>query len=83
MAVLPHFPERPDWICVSCAEAWPCPTERDVLLTEYAEDLPALAVYMAVLISDAIADLPNEPAGSLYARFLGWPRAGLHRATIR
>ncbi|MGI5211675.1 hypothetical protein [Plantactinospora sp. CA-290183] len=75
---LQHLPQRPTWLCRTCAVDWPCLTARSLLTIEYANDPTALHIYLATMLYDAIDDLhrlhPNpgpDPAG-LHARFLGW-----------
>ncbi|WP_091294431.1 hypothetical protein [Micromonospora halophytica] len=73
-AAAAHVPVRPGWQCAGCGEPWPCQVRRDRLLSEYAQNRAALGVYLGLHLADASSDLRREPAGDLYARFLGWLR---------
>ncbi|MFG1676909.1 hypothetical protein [Micromonospora sp. NPDC049282] len=73
-----HRQMRPTWRCRVDADPWPCPAARDALLREYDGDMVGLAVFMAVLLHDAVRDLSTlnpdevpEPA-VLWDRFLAW-----------
>lgn len=69
-----HLPTRPTWACLGCGGAWPCPTRREQLLAEYTGAPVSLGMYLAACLVDAVMDIPDAPAGSLYRRFLGWAR---------
>ncbi|MFI2711734.1 hypothetical protein ACH495_16545 [Micromonospora sp. NPDC018662] len=74
-----HVATRPAWRCRACAAPWPCPPAKLRLRREYAHDHAGLAVYLCVLMHDAIADAlhldlgPIDPA-EYFARFIGWTR---------
>lgn len=74
MGVSAHLPVRPDWMCGGCGLAWPCPTRRNQLAAEYAGARVSLMLYLAGCLAQACTDLPGQPAGVLYERFLLWPR---------
>jgi hypothetical protein len=73
-----HTPLRPTWLCRGCADPWPCPTARRDLLTNHADDLVFLAVFMATTMTEAIYDLVelNSDAvptpAELWDRFMAW-----------
>jgi hypothetical protein len=69
-----HIPQRPDWSCAGCGDAWPCATRRSQLTAEYAGLRTGLVLYLAACMVDAAYDLPQIPAGGLYQRFLDWAR---------
>ena len=76
-----HVAARPTWRCRICAAPWPCQPAKLGLRTEYAHDRPGLAVYLCLLMHDAIADrLRTHPdqvdPAEFFARFLGWTRPG-------
>lgn len=71
-----HLPIQPSWRCHSCGMAWPCPAACAQLRTEFADDLVALAMYLARCMIDAAGDRVDLPAGDLHRRFLGWIRVG-------
>ncbi|MGI5213219.1 hypothetical protein [Plantactinospora sp. CA-290183] len=79
----PHLPQRPIWLCRSCAAEWPCLTARTLLPIEYVADPTALHVYLATMLQAAIDDLhrlnpePGPDPQRLYARFLGWVKPRL------
>ncbi|GHJ13343.1 hypothetical protein [Micromonospora sp. AKA38] len=67
------------WRCRECAAPWPCQPARLRLRREYAHDRPGLAVYLCMLMHDAIADAPRRGPGEVdpaehFARFVGWTR---------
>ncbi|WP_432957386.1 hypothetical protein [Micromonospora haikouensis] len=74
-----HVAARPTWRCRVCAAPWPCQPAKLCLRAEYARDRVGLAIYLCVLMHDAIADRlrtrPEEmdPA-DYFARFIGWTR---------
>ncbi len=70
-----HVPQRLTWLCAGCGDDWPCRTRRRQLLAEYTGAPVSLGLLMASALVDAMADLPAEPAGELYERFLGWVRS--------
>ncbi|WP_307820982.1 hypothetical protein [Micromonospora humidisoli] len=67
------------WRCRVCAAPWPCQPAKLSLRREYAHDRPALAIYLCLLMHDAIADAlrvgtgPVDPA-AYFTRFLAWTR---------
>lgn len=78
----PHMPLRPLWICRSCAGPWPCAGARLMLKAEYADDRPALAVFMATVLHEATAELskltsPGPAPAELFTRFVEWTRPRL------
>ncbi|MFY1586197.1 hypothetical protein ACN267_17000 [Micromonospora sp. WMMD734] len=74
-----HVFARPAWRCRACAAPWPCQPAKLGLRREYAHDRPALAIYLCLLMHDAIADAlrvgtgPVDPA-AYFTRFLAWTR---------
>ncbi|SCL30360.1 hypothetical protein GA0070616_4060 [Micromonospora nigra] len=75
-----HLAVRPVWRCRECAAAWPCPAAKLRLRAEYAHDRPGLAIYLCVLMHDAISDrLRIDPDGvdpaEYFRRFIGWTRS--------
>ncbi|MEH0981185.1 hypothetical protein [Micromonospora sp. CPCC 205556] len=74
-----HVASRPTWRCRACAAAWPCQPAKLRLRTEYAHDRPGLAVYLCLLMHDAITDrLRTRPdhidPAHYFTRFIGWTR---------
>lgn len=73
-----HLPQRPLWLCRTCAQPWPCGAARVRLIREYAHDRIALRIYLACQLHVAIADLlALDPHGAptaeaFFARFLAW-----------
>ncbi|MGC9665555.1 flavin reductase [Planosporangium sp. 12N6] len=67
-----HSPIRPQWICVGCGYAWPCPTRRGQLAAEYDRAPVCLSLLMSAHFVQAAADLPGVPAGDLRMRFVVW-----------
>lgn len=76
----PHTPQRPLWLCCSCALPWPCGAAKLYLVREYECDRTGLALYLCAQLYDATTDLyrlyPSNPPKPqvLHARFLGWVR---------
>ncbi|TDB71109.1 hypothetical protein [Micromonospora sp. KC723] len=73
-----HVPVRPTWRCRACAAPWPCSPAKLWLRHEYAHDRPALAIYLCLLMHDAIADATKfdvrvDPA-AYFTRFITWTR---------
>lgn len=69
-----HGPLRPAWTCIGCGQPWPCHTRRAELLAEFDSAPVTLALVLAGYLVEACEDLPYEPAGPLYDRFVGWMR---------
>ncbi|MEU1756839.1 hypothetical protein ABZ436_29870 [Micromonospora matsumotoense] len=74
-----HVAARPAWRCRACAAPWPCQPARLSLRREYAHDRPALAIYLCLLMHDAITDALRVGTGTVdpaayFARFLAWTR---------
>ncbi|MEV2242832.1 hypothetical protein [Micromonospora sp. NPDC049891] len=72
-----HLPARPTWRCRRCGQPWPCGDARAALTVEYRGARPALAVYLACALADALDDLYRlgvDTSGA-HAQFLGWLRA--------
>ncbi len=72
MSTPEHVPQRPEWTCRVCADEWPCQPARDALSAEYADPIPALAIYLSLCLHDAARDLPDIAPADLYRRFLAW-----------
>jgi hypothetical protein len=69
---IPHHYRRPEWICVDDGEPWPCAGAQARLIAEHGGDRIALALLLAELYVQAVADTPaGTTAGLLYGRFLG------------
>lgn len=64
----------PDWICGGCGLKWPCETRQRELTAEYDSAPVSLALLMSSYFVEAAEDLPYEPAGPMYDRFIGWAR---------
>ncbi|WP_374197551.1 hypothetical protein [Micromonospora sp. RL09-050-HVF-A] len=74
-----HVAARPAWRCRACAAPWPCQPAKLSLRREYAHDRPALAIYLCLLMHDAITDALRVGTGTVdpaayFARFLAWTR---------
>lgn len=71
-----HLPVPGTWECNSCPDEqpWPCDTAREGMARAYQLDRVGLAIFMAGLLFQAIADLPKEPHDELYGRFVAWTR---------
>jgi hypothetical protein len=71
-----HRPVRPLWTCPACALPYPCGAARLALLAEFRGDRLSLALYLGILLREAIDDsyrVGHRPDGAnLHARFLGW-----------
>jgi hypothetical protein len=86
----PHTPQRPIWLCRTCAVAWPCLGARTLLTVDFVADPTGLAVYLAAQLQDAIVDLaalnsnPGPDPAALHGRFLAWvrPRVAISRARL-
>ena len=73
-----HVPRRPAWECRRCGETWPCAGAKTDLLTEYADCLGQLVLYLALQKWDAFEDYATSSAvpPDLDERFIDWvPRA--------
>ncbi|MGX4657246.1 flavin reductase [Micromonospora sp. SCSIO 07396] len=74
-----HAPLKPIWVCTADALPWPCEQARLELVTHYEGERVNLAVDLAELFREAMADLtricpePPDPLAT-YSRFLGWIR---------
>ncbi|MFJ6198586.1 hypothetical protein [Micromonospora sp. NPDC092111] len=75
---VPHTPLRPMWFCRADGQPWPCPEARLLLRAEYGDRQPALSIYLAGLMYEAMHDLyhlnPHDgPAPrDLFQRFVAW-----------
>jgi hypothetical protein len=67
-----HEPIRPTWRCGTCDEDWPCSPRRAGYLDEYRDARVMLLLALARYFGEAVDDLPEVPASSLYVRFLAW-----------
>ncbi|WP_306208987.1 hypothetical protein [Actinoplanes sp. RD1] len=70
-----HLPARPSWDCLVCERPWPCANAKADLAAQYDHFPAGLAIYMASVMYDAVADLTarGEPTpADLYDRFLSW-----------
>jgi hypothetical protein len=71
-----HQPIRPHWRCRGCGAPYPCGAARLALLAEYRGDRVALAIYLAVVMHDAMDDIwrvgHRPDVARLHERFLGW-----------
>lgn len=80
-----HLPQRPLWLCRTCAHPWPCGRAKLALTRSYARNPVGLAVYLCAQLHEAVADLyaisPLETpdSGTLFTRFIGWTRPGSRR----
>ncbi|MEU7570365.1 hypothetical protein [Micromonospora sp. NPDC049240] len=74
----PHTPTRPMWFCRVDGQPWPCPEARLRLRVEFEGALPALTIYLAGMLYEAMKDLfhlnPHDgpTPQALYERFVGW-----------
>jgi hypothetical protein len=76
-----HTPHRPDWLCRTCGQEWPCAPAKVQLGEQYAPRRRIeLALYMAAQLQDALAELPDPgpSRAELQTRFMAWTRIGLH-----
>jgi hypothetical protein len=48
---------------------------RRQLLAEHAHSHISLALYLSSCLVEAAQDLPQDAAGDLYVRFIGWLRS--------
>lgn len=68
-----HEPRRPDWWCVRCGRAWPCPGARVFLRSAYVDNRVTLGVYLSAQLFTAAGDLgAAELSPELLERFLSW-----------
>jgi hypothetical protein len=66
-----HQPDRPSWLCPTCATPWPCRALRDHLLATL--DPGRIALYMGAFLQMAERELAGEVAPmTVYDRLLGW-----------
>ncbi|MFG1953862.1 hypothetical protein [Micromonospora sp. NPDC048830] len=56
-----HYAAGPHWICVACAQPWPCPTWTDLPID--AALRRALLPGFSILVPQAIRDLRGRPEG--------------------
>nr|WP_205861551.1 hypothetical protein [Planosporangium flavigriseum] len=63
---------RPNWSCVGCGYAWPCPSRQRQFLAQYEGAAVSLALVLSAAMVEAAADLRTLPAGSLHDQFVGW-----------
>jgi hypothetical protein len=59
---------------MECGQAWPCIARRRQLLAEHDHSHISLALYLSSCLVEAAQDLPQDAAGDLYIRFIGWLR---------
>ncbi|WP_405094481.1 flavin reductase [Micromonospora sp. NBC_01412] len=52
----PHLPMRPLWRCRACGAEWPCSPARLRLLREYEGCRVSLALYLVVMLNEAVQD---------------------------
>jgi len=62
-----HTPLRPSWLCVVDGKPWPC---DDGWLEMEAWDPVELAIFMSLMLYEAVKDLPNTLPRELYERFI-------------
>lgn len=67
-----HTYARPSWDCAGCGEPWPCAPARADLSEDYRPERIGLAVYLGMLLVEALADQHGQAPGDLYQRMLGW-----------
>ncbi|MDM4719800.1 hypothetical protein QTQ03_09505 [Micromonospora sp. WMMA1363] len=74
----PHTPLRPMWSCRACGHPWPCAEARLLLKVEFDRRCPALSIYLAGLMYEAMHDLyhlnPHDGPSprDLFERFVAW-----------
>lgn len=68
-----HQYTRPEWLCDTCGEPWPCATGR-VRLAAQSDHYLTLMMYLADLWGLACEDLPETSPGLLYCRIIFWAR---------
>jgi hypothetical protein len=72
-----HLALRPGWDCADCAQPWPCPARRAMLLAERPFDRLMLLMFLSASMHEAIDDFYRygiKQVPDLYHRFLGWAR---------
>jgi hypothetical protein len=69
-AVLAHQPRQPEWLCIACQQAWPCPTYRQHVVHDATHT--QLILLATTCMAQATTDLPQSAAGELYSRFVAW-----------
>lgn len=74
-----HQPDRPAWNCLECTHLWPCSSVRDQLLAYFADphgdiQYSKVGAYLALHMSEAMPELPNQPSHKIHDRFVGWIR---------
>lgn len=67
-----HQVRRPQWLCATDGEEWPCDGARKLLKEAYRADPGALVRYLAHFMVQAAADLELHKPSTLYRRFMGW-----------
>lgn len=65
-----HQPRTPDWLCTTCDQDWPCDQARRDLLLDLG--WRRVAIYCAVLMERAAADLAAANPHHMWMRFIGW-----------
>jgi hypothetical protein len=77
-----HDPAAKTWHCLGCTLPWPCPASRANLLKVHKRDPFGLAIWMGWALVAASRELTDEPAGALYARFVGWVSTAIRDGTF-
>lgn len=67
-------PTRPDWMCNTCRQPWPCPPARVELGEAYIDDPVGLLVLTSRLLILAAAET-TVPVDELRERFVAWTAA--------
>lgn len=72
----PHEPNRPEWTCRGCDgdTPWPCSPARTRLAEAYRGSRVNLSMYLSVLLTAAVAEMPATPPAELFDRFVAWTR---------
>lgn len=69
----PHMFGRPDWLCTTCGDPWPCAPARDRLLAE-TNSGTCLAMACWTYLEEYVHDSPDGKIDGLFDRFIGWSR---------
>jgi hypothetical protein len=67
-----HAPARPDWLCVTCGDPWPCPVRKRQLRELFQDNIPGLVGNMSQYLTDATGDLGRLSVIEVTERFVGW-----------
>ena len=71
-AQVPHFLDESTFLCELCDQPWPCPSDQQRLLGDFAGERPLLNVFLVTFLEDAMRVMPDKTAGEVHDQILGW-----------